>query len=59
MQIGIDSFAAAHDDASLAVSPSDRLRNLLAQIERVGWHLSADFSNERRLYTSCEDDSSH
>src|SRR4029077_15743787 len=33
MQIGIDSFAAAYDDASLAVSPSDRLRNLVEQIE--------------------------
>src|SRR2546427_1006616 len=33
MQIGIDSFAAAYDDASLAVSPSDRLRNLVEEIE--------------------------
>ena len=33
MQIGIDSFAAAYDDASLAVSESDRLRNLVEQIE--------------------------
>jgi probable LLM family oxidoreductase len=33
MQIGIDSFAAAYDDASLAVSPSDRLRQLVEQIE--------------------------
>jgi probable LLM family oxidoreductase len=33
VQIGIDSFAAAYDDASLAVSPSDRLRNLIEQIE--------------------------
>ena len=33
MQIGIDSFAAAHDDTSLAVNPSDRLRNLVEQIE--------------------------
>jgi probable LLM family oxidoreductase len=33
MQIGIDSFAAAYDDASLAVSPSDRLINLVEQIE--------------------------
>src|ERR1700720_1784639 len=41
MQIGIDSFAAAYDDASLAVSASDRLRNLVEQIERadqVGLH---------------------
>jgi hypothetical protein len=33
MEIGIDSFAAAHDDASRAVSASDRLRNLIEQIE--------------------------
>src|SRR6266853_739165 len=33
MQIGIDSFAAAYDDASLAVSASDRLRNRVEQIE--------------------------
>jgi probable LLM family oxidoreductase len=35
VQIGIDSFAAAYDDASLAVSPSDRLRQLVAQIEHA------------------------
>ncbi len=35
MQIGIDSFAAACDDASLAVSASDRLRNLVEQIEHA------------------------
>ena len=33
MQVGIDSFAAAFDDASLAVSPSERLQNLVKQIE--------------------------
>src|ERR1700682_2239853 len=33
MQVGIDSFAAAHDDSSLAVNPSGRLRNLVEQIE--------------------------
>ena len=32
MQIGIDSFAAAHDDASRAENPTDRLRNLVEQI---------------------------
>lgn len=32
MEVGIDSFAAAHDDASLAVSASDRLRNLVEEI---------------------------
>lgn len=35
MQIGIDSFAAAYDESSLAVSPSDRLRNLVEQIKRA------------------------
>ncbi len=33
MQIRIDSFAAAYDDASLAVTTSDRLRHLVEQIE--------------------------
>lgn len=35
MQVGIDSFAAAHDDASLSVDPSERLLNLIRQIERA------------------------
>src|SRR5882672_6453202 len=35
MQIGIDSFAAAFDDTSLAINPSDRLRNLVDQIEHA------------------------
>jgi probable LLM family oxidoreductase len=35
MQVGIDSFAAAYDDASLAISASDRLRNLVEQIEHA------------------------
>lgn len=33
MQIGIDSFAAAHTDSSRAVSPSQRLSDLLEEIE--------------------------
>jgi probable LLM family oxidoreductase len=33
MQVGIDSFAAAHDETSLSVSPSERLRRLVDQIE--------------------------
>jgi len=33
MQVGIDSFAAAHDESSRAISPSDRLRNLIEEIE--------------------------
>jgi alkanesulfonate monooxygenase SsuD/methylene tetrahydromethanopterin reductase-like flavin-dependent oxidoreductase (luciferase family) len=35
VEIGIDSFAAAYNDASLAVSASDRLRNLVEQIEHA------------------------
>jgi probable LLM family oxidoreductase len=35
MQVGIDSFAAAFDDTGLATSPSERLRNLIEQIERA------------------------
>jgi len=33
MQIGIDSFAAAHTESSRAIGPSERLRNLIEQIE--------------------------
>src|SRR5215211_6705851 len=33
MQIGIDSFAAAYDDAGVTGSASDRLRELVEQIE--------------------------
>jgi probable LLM family oxidoreductase len=35
MQVGVDSFAAAFDDSSRAVSPQDRLRNLVEQIEHA------------------------
>src|SRR5262245_58232572 len=35
MQIGIDSFAAAYTESSRAVTPSDRLRNLVEQIEQA------------------------
>ena len=35
MQVGIDSFAAAFDDSSRAVSPQDRLQHLVEQIERA------------------------
>ena len=35
MQIGIDSFAAAYDESSLAVEPSQRLRDLVDQIVRA------------------------
>ena len=35
MQIGIDSFAAAHDEASRAISAPERVRNLVEQIEHA------------------------
>lgn len=35
MQIGIDSFAAAFTEASRTINGSDRLRNLIEQIERA------------------------
>jgi probable LLM family oxidoreductase len=35
MEIGIDSFAAAHDDTSRAVSAADRLHNLIEEIEHA------------------------
>src|SRR6267378_5028574 len=53
MQIGIDSFAAAYDDSSLAVSPSDRLRNLVEQIEhadQVGLDVFGIGEHHRREY---------
>src|SRR4249919_4355952 len=35
MQIGIDSFAASYDESSRAVPPSERLGNLVEQIEHA------------------------
>jgi Luciferase-like monooxygenase len=35
VQIGIDRFAAAHNDTSRALSPMQRLRNLIDQIEHA------------------------
>lgn len=35
MQVGIDSFAAFHDVTKRSVSPSERLRRLVEQIERA------------------------
>src|SRR5215470_7693086 len=53
MQIGVDSFAAAFDESSRAVSPADRLQQLVEQIEHadeagldvfgVGEHHRADY----------------
>jgi probable LLM family oxidoreductase len=53
MQIGIDSFAAAYTDNSLAVSTSDRLRNLVEQIEhadQVGLDVFGIGEHHRREY---------
>src|SRR5258707_7205006 len=53
MQIGIDSFAVAYDDSSLAVSASDRLRNLVEQIEhadQVGLDVFGIGEHHRREY---------
>ena len=41
MQIGIDSFAAAYDERSRAVPRSERLRNLVEQIEQAD-HVGLD-----------------
>jgi probable LLM family oxidoreductase len=35
IQIGIDSFAAAHDDTSRALGPAQRLQNLIEEIEHA------------------------
>ena len=35
MQLGIDSFAAAHNEASRALSPAQRLRDLVEEIEHA------------------------
>ena len=53
MQIGIDSFAAAYSDDSLAISPSDRLRNLVEEIEladQVGLDSFGIGEHHRREY---------
>jgi probable LLM family oxidoreductase len=53
MQIGIDSFAAAYDESSLAVNASDRLRNLVEQIEhadQVGVDVFGIGEHHRREY---------
>jgi alkanesulfonate monooxygenase SsuD/methylene tetrahydromethanopterin reductase-like flavin-dependent oxidoreductase (luciferase family) len=53
MQIGIDAFAAADDENSLAVSPSDRLHNLVEQVEhadQVGLDTFGIGEHHRREY---------
>jgi probable LLM family oxidoreductase len=53
MQIGIDSFAAAYNEASRAVNASDRLRDLVVQIEhadQVGLDVFGIGEHHRREY---------
>src|SRR3989441_6135228 len=53
IEIGVDSFAAAFDEASLAVSAPDRLQNLLEQIVRadqVGLDVFGIGEHHRRDY---------
>src|SRR5437660_3546108 len=53
MEIGIDSFAAAYDDTSLQQSQSDRLRNLVDEIEyadQVGLDVFGIEEHHRREY---------
>src|SRR5881296_3546850 len=53
MQVGIDSFAAAHDDTSLAIDPSDRLRNLVEEIvlaDQVGLDVFGIGEHHRREF---------
>lgn len=53
LEIGIDSFAAAYDDASLAVAPSQRLRDLVEQVrhaDQVGLDSFGIGEHHRREY---------
>src|SRR5580692_5662242 len=53
VQIGIDSFAAAHDDTSRALSPAQRLHNLIEEIEhadQVGLDVFGIGEHHRRDY---------
>src|ERR1700692_4851853 len=53
MEIGIDSFAAAYDESILQMSQSDRLRNLVEQIEfadQVGLDVFGIGEHHRREY---------
>ena len=53
MEIGIDSFAAAYDEASLALSGADRLRDLVEQIvhaDEVGLDVFGIGEHHRKDY---------
>jgi probable LLM family oxidoreductase len=53
VEVGIDSFAAAYDESSRAVSPSDRLRDLVEQIahaDEVGLDVFGIGEHHRQEY---------
>ncbi|HEU4824307.1 MAG TPA: LLM class flavin-dependent oxidoreductase [Nitrososphaeraceae archaeon] len=53
IQVGVDSFAAAFDDNSIAVKPSERLQNLIEQIEyadQVGLNVFGIGEHHRREF---------
>src|SRR5881396_2505294 len=53
VQVGIDSFAAAYTDTSQAISPSDRLREMLEEIEyadKVGLDVYGIGEHHRKEY---------
>ena len=53
MEVGIDSFAAAYDEASLAVSAAERVRDLLEQItyaDQVGLDVFGIGEHHRKDY---------
>src|SRR5437867_7639202 len=53
MQIGIDSFAAAYDESSLAVSPATRVRDLVEQIvhaDQIGLDVFGVGEHHRREF---------
>src|SRR5437879_3551224 len=56
MEIGIDSFAARFDDAGLATSPVDRMRELLERIEQadqVGLDVFGVGEHHKREFLDC------
>ncbi len=58
MQIGVDSFAAAYDDSSLAVSPSQRIREMVEQIvlaDEVGLDVFGVGEHHRQEYLDSAD----
>ena len=53
MQVGIDSFAAAHDSISISVNPAERLQQLIEQIEladRLGLDVFGVGEHHRREF---------